>query len=90
MPKSTRLTQLGLDALCQPTIELMFVRQAYGKRGRRRPASFTPGEDRHASMKFTADRPYADPKAPARKLLDEIANMIEPVGGDQVRSTGFI
>jgi hypothetical protein len=41
-------------------------------------------------MKFTADRPYADPKAPARKLLDEIANMIEPVGGDQVRSTGFI
>jgi hypothetical protein len=43
-----------------------------------------------ASMKFTADRPYADPKAPARKLLDEIANMIEPVGGDQVRSTGFI
>ena len=84
------MTQLGLDALFQPTIELMFVRQACGKRGRRRLASFAPGEDRHGLMKFTADRPYADPKAPARKLLDEIANMIEPVGSDQVRSTGFI
>ena len=41
-------------------------------------------------MKFTADRPYADPKARTCKLLDEIANMIEPVGGDQVRSTGSI
>ena len=35
-------------------------------------------------------RRLGDPKAPARKLLDEIANMIEPVGSDQVRSTGFI
>ena len=29
-------------------------------------------------MKFTSDRPYADPEAAARKLLD-IANAIEPV-----------
>jgi hypothetical protein len=82
------LTQLGLDALCQPTIELTFARQACGKHGRGRPASFTPGED--GLMKFTADRPYADPKSPARKLLNEIVKMIEPVGGDQVRSHGFI
>jgi len=41
-------------------------------------------------MKFTADRPYADPKSPARKLLNEIVKMIERVGGDQVRSHGFI
>ena len=29
-------------------------------------------------MKFTADRPYADPEKAARKIL-EIANTVEPV-----------
>jgi len=57
----------------------MFVRQAYSKRGRRRPASFTPGEDRHASMSLPPIGPYADPKAGAQAAR-EIANMIEPGG----------
>ena len=31
-------------------------------------------------MKFTAERPYADPEAAARHLI-EIANAVEPVHG---------
>jgi hypothetical protein len=33
-------------------------------------------------VKFTADRPFADPKA-ARRLL-EIANTIEPIQDDRI------
>ena len=34
-------------------------------------------------MKFTTDRPYANPETAARKLI-EIANAVEPVLGDRI------
>jgi hypothetical protein len=34
-------------------------------------------------MKFTTDRPYANPETAARKLI-EIANAVEPVQGDRI------
>jgi hypothetical protein len=61
-------------------IEPRFTCRACGKRGARRSGTIPAGQDGHGLMRFTADRPYADPEKAARKLV-EIANQVRRSAG---------